>query len=296
MIKYIAYKNLDIAKYDTCIEESINVRIYAYSWYLDCVADNWDALVLNDYEAVMPLPRRKKYGLNYIYQIPWVQQLGVFSKDNTNESLVQNFIDHIPKKFVLVDYMFNTKNNFLSKYAVKRTNYVLNLDKSFDEISQNYNKNRKRIIRREFSDYIIDKNGSIEDFLDLYVNQNVNYKTHKDSYEKLQKLLNIKCSSVYIWNVYKNEELLAGLVWLIDKNRITYLLPVATDLAKKDNIPTFIINELIKEYQNTNYILDFEGSMIEGVANFYRSFGAVKEEYYWYKRRFNIFYRCHLIN
>ena len=289
MIEYIAHKNLDIAKYDTCIEQSINVRIYAYSWYLDCVADNWDALVLNDYEAVMPLPRRKKYGLNYIYQIPWVQQLGIFSKDNINELLIQNFIDHIPKKYVLVDYNFNSKNNFSSKYVVKRINYVLNLDKSFEEISQNYNKNRKRIIRREFSDYIIDKNGSVEDFLDLYINQNVNYKTHKDSYEKLQHLLNVKHSSVHIWNVYKNEELLAGLVWLNDKNRITYLLPVATDLAKKDNIPTFIINELIKEYQNTNYILDFEGSMIEGVANFYRSFGAVKEEYCWYRKRLMVF-------
>jgi len=289
VIEYIAHKNLDIAKYDTCIEQSINVRIYAYSWYLDCVADNWDALVLNDYEAVMPLPRRKKYGLNYIYQIPWVQQLGIFSKDNINELLIQNFIDHIPKKYVLVDYNFNSKNNFSSKYVVKRINYVLNLDKSFEEISQNYNKNRKRIIRREFSDYIIDKNGSVEDFLDLYINQNVNYKTHKDSYEKLQHLLNVKHSSVHIWNVYKNEELLAGLVWLNDKNRITYLLPVATDLAKKDNIPTFIINELIKEYQNTNYILDFEGSMIEGVANFYRSFGAVKEEYCWYRKRLMVF-------
>lgn len=285
MIEYIAHKNLDIAKYDTCIEQSINVRIYAYSWYLDCVADNWDALVLNNYEAVMPLSRRRKYGLNYIYQIPWVQQLGIFSKDNIDERLIHNFIDHIPKKYVLVDYNFNSKNNFSSKYVVKRINYVLNLDKSFDEISQNYNKNRKRIIRREFSDYIIDKNGSVEDFLDLYINQNVNYKTHKDSYEKLQKLLNIKHSSVHIWNVYKSEELLAGLIWLNDKNRITYLLPVATDLAKKDNIPTFIINELIKEYQNTNYILDFEGSMIEGVASFYRSFGAVKEEYYSYTKK-----------
>jgi len=289
VIAYIAHKNLDIVKYDTCVEQSTNVRIYAYSWYLDCVADNWDALVLNDYEAVMPLPRRKKYGLNYIYQIPWVQQLGIFSKDNIDELLIQNFIDHIPKKYVLVDYNFNSKNNFSSKYVVKRINYVLNLDKSFEEISQNYNKNRKRIIRREFSDYIIDKNGSVEDFLDLYINQNINYKTHKDSYEKLQHLLNVKHSSVHIWNVYKNEELLAGLVWLNDKNRITYLLPVATDLAKKDNIPTFIINELIKEYQNTNYILDFEGSMIEGVANFYRSFGAVKEEYCWYRKRLMVF-------
>ena len=286
MIKYITHKNLDITKYDTCIEQSNNARIYAYSWYLDCVADGWDALVMNDYEAVMPLPRRKKYGFHYIYQTPWVQQLGVFSKDNIDASLVQNFIDHIPKKFVLVDYMFNSKNNFSSKYAVIRTNYTLSLNRSFEEISKKYNKNRKRISKRDVTDYIIKKNGSVKEFLDLYKNQELNYKTHKDSLVKLQNLLSVKQSSVRLWNVYKNKELLAGLVWLKDKNRITYLLPVATDLAKKDNIPTFIINKLIKEYQNTSYILDFEGSMIEGVASFYKSFGAVKEEYCWYKKRF----------
>jgi hypothetical protein len=81
--------------------------------------------------------------------------------------------------------------------------------------------------------------------------------------------------------------MVAGLVWLKDKNRITYLLPVAKEQAKKQNIPSFIMNELIKEHQNTNYILDFEGSMIEGIAQFYKSFGAREEVYYWYKRNIN---------
>ena len=28
--------------------------------YLDIICENWDALILNDYEAVMPLPSYKK--------------------------------------------------------------------------------------------------------------------------------------------------------------------------------------------------------------------------------------------
>ena len=73
MIRYIRRKEIDIAKYDACIETAINARIYAYSWYLDIVADNWDILVLNDYEAVMPLPWRSKYFIKYVYPPAWTQ-------------------------------------------------------------------------------------------------------------------------------------------------------------------------------------------------------------------------------
>jgi len=286
VIEYVDNKKIDTKKYDKCISASLNSRIYVYSWYLDCVTDSWDALVLNDYEAVMPLPRRKKYGLNYIYQVPWVQQLGIFSKTKINEFTITEFIRKIPKKFVLLDMNFNSKNIFSSKYASKRINFLLDLNTSFEEIIKGYNKNRRRITNHDFSDYFLDKKGKQKEFIELYVNQNLNYKTHKDSLEMLQNLLESNQDPIHIWNVYKNGELLAGLVWLKDEFRITYLVPVATDQAKKDNIPTFIINELVKEYQNTNYTLDFEGSMVKGVANFYKSFGAKTEEYLWYRRTF----------
>ena len=48
MIHYVKRKDLDLNKYDACINNAINSRIYGYSWYLDIVADNWDVLVLND--------------------------------------------------------------------------------------------------------------------------------------------------------------------------------------------------------------------------------------------------------
>ena len=88
MIQYLKNKEIDFKKYDACIEAAINSRIYAYSWYLNIVADNWDALVLNDYEAVMPLPWRQKYFIKYIYPPAWTQQLGVFSSAEVNETLM----------------------------------------------------------------------------------------------------------------------------------------------------------------------------------------------------------------
>ncbi len=285
MIQYLTRNQLDERKYNNCISKASNSRIYAYSWYLDIVCDNWDVLIKDDYQAVMPLPKRRKYGINYIYQAPWIQQLGVFSNDYIDESIIGEFINSIPKKFRLIDVFLNPENRFSNKYISVRNNYILPLNSDFVTIKNNYNKNRKRISKIDFSNFRIDKKGNESKFLSLYKEQDINYKTHKDSFEKLQKLLNNSNGDINIWNVYKKDNLIAGLCWLKDNNRITYLVPIATYEAKKENIPTFIVNQLIEEYENSNYILDFEGSMIEGVAKFYKSFGAVIEEYFWYKRR-----------
>ena len=50
-------------------------------WYLDIVHENWDALMEDDYERVMPMPViTKNWRISYIFQPFFVQQLGVFSK------------------------------------------------------------------------------------------------------------------------------------------------------------------------------------------------------------------------
>ena len=59
-IKYLQHKEIDKAKWDACIEQAPNGLIYSYSWYLDAMSKHWDALVLKDYEAVMPLTWNKK--------------------------------------------------------------------------------------------------------------------------------------------------------------------------------------------------------------------------------------------
>jgi hypothetical protein len=65
------------------IARSFNGIVYAYSWYLDIVSPGWDALVKDDYKSVMPLTWRKKYGIKYLYQPFFTQQLGVFSSDKS---------------------------------------------------------------------------------------------------------------------------------------------------------------------------------------------------------------------
>ena len=89
MIRYLRHNEIDREKWDACIAASENGLVYAYSWYLDVVHPEWEALVMDDYAAVMPLTGGRKFGVEYLFQPFFVQQLGAFSPDcmklNDNE-------------------------------------------------------------------------------------------------------------------------------------------------------------------------------------------------------------------
>ena len=106
MIRYTINNNINLKKWDRCIQNSINSNFYAKSWYLNIICENWDALILNDYEAVMPIPYKKKLGIKYIYQPFFCQQLGLFSK-NINLR-VDRFINSIPKDFEFIGDLTST--------------------------------------------------------------------------------------------------------------------------------------------------------------------------------------------
>src|SRR5678809_1754095 len=97
-IEYLTHQQIDKAKWDICIDSADNGLIYAYSFYLHHMAKHWDALVLNDYEAVMPLTWNKKYGFYYLYQPAFTASLGVFGKNLTKE-IIDDFISMLPSKF-----------------------------------------------------------------------------------------------------------------------------------------------------------------------------------------------------
>src|SRR5262245_56125332 len=110
-ISYLTNEQINMKEWDACIETAPNGQVYAYSVYLNRMAKNWDALVLNNYEAVMPLTWNKKYGIHYLYQPPFTACLGVFGKE-VNANLLEEFLSHIPDKFRYWDIYLNQGNHF----------------------------------------------------------------------------------------------------------------------------------------------------------------------------------------
>lgn len=289
MIQYLTRNQLNTKKYNYCISNALNSRIYAYSWYLDIVCDDWAILVQDDYQTVMPLPKRKKYGVHYIYQVPWTQQLGVFSNKIISEQLILEFISNIPRKFKLIDIFFNSKNKLSNKHISIRNNYTLALDEPYETIRKQYSKGRKSSIKQaqKFDLTIVDNYNCTKIIKLFKKNKGLEINEKGFDYKILNKLINYTLPHNYAKSfgvVNSNNELIGGAFFLIDRHRITYLFSAINEEGRIKHAMSLLIDFIIKTNATTNQVFDFEGSMIKELASFFRSFGATKETYFQFKK------------
>ena len=192
-IKYIHREHLDEEKYNQCIDSSLQSKIYAFSWYLDIVCDTWDVLVLNDYEAVMPIPWRKKYGIKYVYPPFWVLQLGVFSNEVIDEN---EFLTPLFNKFKFVELRMNTCNNFelYPEFLQLKQCQKLVFNTTYSSTLSHYRKDRKKDLQKAAAADLIEKwNDHPSNLIQLFKN-NIGKRTpniKETDYENLEKLIAI---------------------------------------------------------------------------------------------------------
>lgn len=292
MITSVDRTKLDVARYDHCIKSAKSQNgAYAISWFLDIVCDDWDTLVLNDYEAVMPLPKRKKYFIHYIYTPCFTQQLGIFSSKKVDQKLLEDFIKSIPSKFKSIAYNFN--NIVISNNVIPKKNLVIDLNQDYQDIYKKYKRGRKYQLKLSQKQDLIIKacppNLLIEYFKKDKA-ESVSY-TPKD-YEKLSMLMNYctKEDKGIVYGVFNktDDTFLGGSFFMKSPTRIIYLFSTVTHLGRKLNIITLLINHMLSKHSKSNLLFDFEGSMIPGIASFFESFGSKPETYYLFHKKFSL--------
>ena len=280
---YIPNEQIDKNKWDTCLSAASNGLIYGYAFYLDCMATSWDALILNDYEAVMPLPCRKKMGVNYLFQPPLTPALGVFG-NNPDKDLIKQFLAAIPASFRLWDVSLNHSNQVdPGKYPViTRNNFVLPLSSSYENIQERYHDNIRRNIKRASKRGCqVRKNISIEAIIAISEKGFPKFtKVKKDLFDNLTK----------VYAHYKNQSetygvtdeagrLLSSCAFLISNNRAFYWLVGNTPESREYGASALLIDSFLRDHSGKNLSLDFEGSDESSVGDFYRKFGAQLESY-----------------
>lgn len=286
MISYIHHSDIQTDKWDACIRKSLNSLTYAYSWYLDIVVQEWDALVLNDYEAVFPLPKKIKYKLQYSCTPFWLQQLGLFSQTASGLNRLQDFIEAIPKEFLYINLNLNSANSLVEGAKIKyNNNYVLTLDKSHSELEANYSKNLKRNLKKaQKANLQLFKNDSPKSLISLFRSDKGAQFTHfKDhDYQNLEILMN---ASIYrhcgqITMAYdEGNRAVAGIFVLYNHNRAILLFTGNSNEGRACGALALLINEVIEQLANTGTSFDFEGSNTESLARFYKGFGASNQRY-----------------
>lgn len=287
MILKYNHKNIDKTKYSACLDKCLNYRIYAELWYLNIVSpDGYDILVLNDYEAVMPIPYQKKWGFKLVIQPIFCQQLGIFYKEIISAETFHLFISFL-KKYKVRSYCFNEENTpYLPSHYVKRDNQVLNLDREYSTLVTNYNANKKRVLKN----YLLSNSKIEEKYAGSIVSKKPSNLLNRILSASQLNILNTLLQELNRqkvlkqYTLYNRDNIPTVYVWLIfSKGRIINLLSVRDKELEIKNSYAYMIDLLIKNHSDQKLILDFEGSMIPGIAHFNKSFGAVSNHYVLYK-------------
>lgn len=283
MIHFLKNQEIDMSKWDDCIGHSFNGIFYAYSWYLDMVSPGWVALVENDYESVMPLPIRKKWGVAYIYQPFFVQQLGIFSRVSVSSEVTARFVAAIPGRFRFADINLNTFNSLDSFSGItlqRMRTYELDLIQSYPEIRKGYSVNTARNLKKaEKTGVFVARQGRPEEIIAAFrQHRGRTLKSFSgNDYNVLKHLIyaGIHKGMVHTYSAYTAENnFCAGAIFYRSHKKVVFLFSAITDEGKASSAMYMIVDHFIKEHAAKELILDFEGSNDPGLARFYSSFGS----------------------
>ena len=281
-IRYLDRAAIQTEAWDRCITEASNGLIYGYSWYLDRMTQNWSGLVLNNYEAVMPLPWKSKWGIRYLYEPFLVAQGGLFAKKADAEMLRQ-VLSAVPSSFRWWEFSLNHGNVFaLEEFPLHlRSNYVLPLHASYETLCRGYRENIRRNIRKSVQlSCITEKGIPLRSVIELAEAFGQPFrKEDMDRFEGLYATLQEKGLAQTYGIRSPDGKLLSSCAFLFSHNRAYYILVGNHPNGRTLGSSHALIDAFIKDHAGRDLVLDFEGSDIRNLAFFYSSFGATEEKY-----------------
>lgn len=299
---------IDDTAWNALVDEARHSVVYAHTWYLDCVSPQWQALVLVDseqwtvdgafdspgtssskYSTVMPLPIRKKWGLDIVQQPLFCQYLGLFSKDEISETDLAGFIHSLSHHFPYISvYDFHPAHTYLLRKVLpdycdfevqEKTTHWLNLAQTYPELTANYSADRQKNLKKSRKyDWECVESEDIEPLISLFQENHAAgiENVQASAYALLRELTYLlqKKKVATIQYARRQGTLHAGIMILKKKDMGIYIFNAADEVGRRGNARSFLLDRYYRQHAGRMKTFDFESPEVESIARFYQSFGA----------------------
>lgn len=271
-MKFLKRNEIDTKKWDFTVQK-LELSPYLYSHYLDATTSkSWNALVWEDYESILPFYSQKKWNcIPYGFMPPFLQ---LIDTSKLTEKQKNEACQFFKKNFLRMDIRSSTP---LISNASAKYNYELSLDKTYNEIHSNYNSLLKKNLSK-FKEISIENTNFELEYLQYYFDNPFFNQAFKNNRFFLFNFLMQLGDAVQYYKATYEGELIALLITYKSSEREFLIMPISTDIGKKYQAMSFLIDYVIQN--SMSKIVDFEGSSIPNIANFYEQFGAKKTIYY----------------
>ena len=275
------------------IAESPQGVPYGCTWYLDAVWPEWKGIMVFSQQkliAVMPFRVTRKFGIAYIFNPPLCQYLGIFfipfEGKKTEQELtlkkrvVNAILGALPKKLSLVILNFAPEFDyplpfFWSGYELRtRYSYWLENDADKQKLFRHLNERTRTYIHKAKKCGLkvvhTDNAGAL-----------IQLSRKKDSYlldygalERLWVALQTHKIGETIEVRDEQDRLHAGLIYMRWGKKIIHLFSASDPEVAQFGGMSLAVWHSIEQAGEDVEVIDFEGSMIESIEHFFRSFGG----------------------
>jgi len=287
----------DKALYQSYVSKH-SLPIFFESWYLDavCQEGQWGASIAirnEEVKGVWPYILKKKYGQQYITQPPLTSFLGPYihrpqsmAKEATwishQKVVLSDLFDLLPSHLLMISHWMTDQNNWLPLYwkqckQTTRYTYQIDLNHDIELLWKAISDKQRNRIRNSEKSYQISKSEELSDLKPLIAS----------TYERKQEALPYSYSTLAALDavlinqqkrklilVESNTEIVAGVYLIYDK-KSAYLIITGRSDSEVSGGVSLAIWEAIKFAKNRGlHVFDFEGSMMERIETFFRSFGG----------------------
>lgn len=276
---WVHQKKIDKKKWDDLVFQTEGASVYVLSFYLDAVAEDWEAYIAEDFSFAIPVAVVRKGGLKRVYPAlfqRYVEILGDATKVDLHHfeeeilkrykkgslsSKTQLFPSIGAEKFI---YQSLDKNTFKLKSQAKRM--IQRFEKTEYEIRE------ENVSTNELSEFIAKE---LSKKLPIYASKHVNFLFNAIQKAEEKGLL-------YKVGLFDKNELKGGLIGLKFNNRLLYLKGTSSEESQREGAMYALMNQFIQHGLNQNCAIDFGGSRVEGIRFFFTRFNGEDQEYYHY--------------
>lgn len=289
MIKHLQNTDINFIRWDHCINNAINGSVFAHSWYLNILNDDWEALVMGNYDYVMPLLHKIKMNKVIYYSPILGARQGVFSNNLLSDKIIQKFIDAIPKNNTVINISLNLFNQIKLKNVSYNATYELDLIQTHQKIAANYTNQFQRELDAAIKNKITIVKG-------LLPNELINFSQRKDvisqprlnpSENQQLRMIMAYCLRHSLGETYcaygEHNNLLAAAFFIKSKRKWQLLFAANSKYGIENNAFHALIDKYIEVHAEKDLTLNIENAISSNTKDFFIGLGAKEfkfQQYY----------------
>ncbi|MEM0992991.1 MAG: hypothetical protein AAF847_07370 [Bacteroidota bacterium] len=281
-IRFVAQEDIDRLRWDSCVHYATNGNVFAYSWFLNNVTKDWDALVEGEYESVFPLTWQLDGLKRPILRSPILaRELGIYSVHMLSPKRMNAFLANIPAEYKSIQINLNERNTFKTddRYQwVAQKNYQLLLTDVYEVLQHKYEPSLQRTLIQQQDSLIPISNIKPERLADFYRQHGKDRHRIEEKFHAIQRITYnaLHRGTGFATGITDLEgNLLAANFFIYSHGKVLSLLPTESPTGKREYALATLFDRFLQTHAGRPLILDFNTD-----ETYAKDLGAKQNVYY----------------